>query len=74
MPTTISPITITHDLSSRSWARPWVGQRRLRQTLIALLAAVVVAVPVAAVVPDAATAQTSDDAAREAAPRDPGCS
>jgi murein DD-endopeptidase MepM/ murein hydrolase activator NlpD len=67
MPSTISPITSTNDVSSRSAVCPRLGHGRLGRTILALLAAAVVAVPVGAVVPGDATAQTSDDAARQAA-------
>ena len=67
MPTTISPIRSAHDVSSLSRVRSRVGRGRLVRTMLVLLAAVAVAVPVAAALPGDATAQTSDDAAREAA-------
>ena len=67
MPTTISPITTTHDVSLLSRVRSRVGHGRLGRTMLVLLAVVAVAVPVAAAQPGGATAQTSDDAAREAA-------
>jgi murein DD-endopeptidase MepM/ murein hydrolase activator NlpD len=67
MPTTISPIRTAHDASSLSRVRSRVGLGRLGRTALVLLAAVAVAVPVAAALPGDATAQTSDDAAREAA-------
>jgi murein DD-endopeptidase MepM/ murein hydrolase activator NlpD len=67
MPSTISPITSTNDVSSRSAVCPRLAHGRLGRTILALLAAAVVAVPLGAVVPGDATAQTSDDAARQAA-------
>ncbi len=67
MPTTISSITTSHDVSSLSRVRTRVGRGRLGRTILVLLAAAAVAVPVAGALPGDATAQTSDDAAREAA-------
>ncbi len=68
MPTTISPIATTHDVSSRRRVRLRVGSGRLGRTMLALLAAATVAIPIVAVVAGGATtAQTSEDAAREAA-------
>lgn len=67
MPTTISPISTAHDASSISRARPRVGNGRLGRTMLVVLAVVAVAVPLAGAQAGGATAQTSDDAAREAA-------
>jgi murein DD-endopeptidase MepM/ murein hydrolase activator NlpD len=67
MPTTISPISTAHDAHSLDRVRSRVGRGRLGRTVLALLAAMAVAVPVAATLPGDVTAQTSDDAAREAA-------
>ena len=68
MPTTISSINHTIDAQTRQrGARLLVGRVRLGRTLVALLAAVASVASVAAVAPVDVTAQTSDDAAREAA-------
>ena len=68
MPTTISPINHTIDAQTRQrGARLLVGRVRLGRTLVALLAAVASVASVAAVAPVDVTAQTSDDAARQAA-------
>ena len=67
MPTTITSIITRHDVSSKQRVRSRVGDRRLRRTFLAALAVAAVAVPLAAAVPGDATAQTSDDAARQAA-------
>jgi murein DD-endopeptidase MepM/ murein hydrolase activator NlpD len=64
MPTTISPIRTTQDVSSHERAR---SRPRLGRIVVALLAVVAVAVPLATAVTGDATAQTSDDAARAAA-------
>ena len=67
MPTTISPIATSHDVLTRCRARHRVRLGRLGRVVAALIAAFAVSVSVAAVVPTGATAQTSDEAAREAA-------
>ncbi len=67
MPTTISPIATSHDVPTRCRARRRVGLGRLGRVVVALIATFAVPVSVAAVVPTGATAQTSDEAAREAA-------
>ena len=67
MPTTISPIRNASDVSSISRVRPRGGRGRLGRTILSLLAIAAVAAPIASVLPGDATAQTTDDAAREAA-------
>jgi murein DD-endopeptidase MepM/ murein hydrolase activator NlpD len=67
MPTTISPIAISHDVLTRCRARPWVRPGRLGRLLAVLIASVAVSLSASAVAPTGATAQTSDDAAQEAA-------
>ena len=68
MPTTISPIRSTLDAQTRhDHGPPSAGFGRLARLLAVLLAAMATAVSVAAVAPVSATAQTSDDAARQAA-------
>jgi peptidoglycan LD-endopeptidase LytH len=68
MPTTISPIAIPIDAPSRHRRTcSSAGFRRLGRAVAALLTALATIVSVGAVVPADATAQTSDDAARQAA-------
>ena len=67
MPTTITSIITRHDVSSNRRVRSRVGDHRLCRTFLSLLAVAAVAVPLAAAVPVDVTAQTSDDAARQAA-------
>ncbi len=67
MPTTISPISSSHDDPTRCRARHRVRLGRIGRIVAALVAAFAVSVSVAAVVPTGATAQTSDEAARQAA-------
>jgi len=62
MPTTISPITRSFDSSV-----PRASHARLGHVVTALVIALAVVVGVSAVAPLAATAQTSDDAAQQAA-------
>ena len=64
MSSTISPISNSLDAHSR---RPSVGLARVGRTMAILLLAFGTAVSVAAMAPTGATAQSSEDAAREAA-------
>jgi septal ring factor EnvC (AmiA/AmiB activator) len=68
MPTTISPIAIPIDARSRHRRTPSRAVfRRLGRAVAALLTALATVVSVGAIVPADAIAQTSDDAARQAA-------
>ena len=68
MPTTISPITSSSDAPSRQrCVRRRFGLGRFGRTLAVLAIALATIASVAAVMPVEATAQTSDDAARQAA-------
>jgi len=68
MPTTISPITISSDAPScHRGVRPRLGAGRLGRTLVVMIIALATISSIATVMPVDATAQTSDDAARQAA-------
>jgi peptidoglycan LD-endopeptidase LytH len=68
MPTTISPIAIPPDAPSRHRrVRLRAGLRRVGRLVGVVLIALATVVSIAAVVPAGATAQTSDDVARQAA-------
>jgi peptidoglycan LD-endopeptidase LytH len=68
MPTTITPIAIPIDAPTRHRRiRQRAGFRRLGRAVAVLLIALSTIVSIGAVVPADATAQTSDDAARQAA-------
>ncbi len=68
MPTTLSPINSSSDAPLRyRGVRQWLGAGRLGRTLAVLIMALATVASAATVMPVDATAQTRDDAAREAA-------